>query len=65
MEVVAFVSLLAARIRTFDDGSLGFRLLADYEIDSHTPSGHTIHADDNSGDYLRVAYLQETQAHSH
>lgn len=58
MEPLAFVKLLSSRIRTFDDGSIGFHLFADYELSATTPSGYIIHSEDGSGEWLRLAYLQ-------
>ena len=58
MEAVAFIRLLASRIRTFNDNVIGFRLFPDYELDTRTPSSYIFRPEDDSGEWLRLAYLQ-------
>ena len=58
METVAFVRLLASRIRTFNNNVIGFRLFPDYKLDAKTPSSYIFRPEDDSGEWLRLAYLQ-------
>ena len=64
MEAVAFAKLLASRIHTFDNGAIGFRLFADYELDAKTPAGYIFHPEDSSDGWLRLAYLQGSASES-
>ena len=64
MEVFTFVQLLASHIRTFDDGSMGFRLHSDYELDKATPNSCIARPEDGSGEFLRIPYLQGTHSGS-
>ena len=64
MEVFAFIQLLASRIRMFDDGSMGFRLHSDYELDKAIPNSCIAHPEDGSGEFLHIPYLQGTHSGS-
>ena len=48
MEAVAFTKLLASCIHTFDNGTIGFRLFANYELDAKTPAGVVFPSQGNS-----------------
>ena len=52
MEAMAFAKLLVSRTHTFNNGVIGFRLFADYELDAKTLAGYIFHPKDSSDGWL-------------